>query len=543
MSEFDAKQFDRLVSELCDQTIDGDALEQLERLVAEDPAALDRYTEFMTMHVHLEIRQLRGASLVDVPACALPAPERETITDAPSAEPARSRERASRSRALGQPARRLLAVTLAVGACLALMLGLPQSVEPEPRRIGVLTAAEGAVWSAAGPRDTPSPVIAGQRLQLSDGIAEISLSSGVVVVMRGPAAVELVSPMRVRADHGVVRARVGEDARGFVIATPTTEVVDLGTEFGVDVSEDSGETDVVVFDGAVDLQYVGLTGRAERSPRRGGDRAANGREELKRLKSGEALHVDRRGDFHRIVSIRSEDFPDHAGRNFLVGTRQQVIRGISDNIRDADTSAYYQIVSGGLREDARAYVDRYHEWNGIDEEGIPAELAGADYVMTFNTDKWQSNIEITVELACPAKLFVFFDERLPAPEWLVERFTNTGLRIGVDEGFKRPNYRVETLLGPGKSIDTRYSVWRLDVPQPGSVALGALPKQELSASMYGIAAMPLPTGSAAGTNYALGDGSKTQHQATEHRLLAPSLWDRPKKGVARVVVPSSLTLL
>ena len=39
-----------------------------------------------------------------------------------------------------------------------------------------------------------------------------------------------------------------------MIETPSTDVVDLGTEFGVDVDE-SGGTDVVVFEGAVDLAY------------------------------------------------------------------------------------------------------------------------------------------------------------------------------------------------------------------------------------------------------------------------------------------------
>ena len=39
-------------------------------------------------------------------------------------------------------------------------------------------------------------------------------------------------------------------ARGYTILTPTAEVVDLGTEFGVDV-DDSGASEVHVFDGDV----------------------------------------------------------------------------------------------------------------------------------------------------------------------------------------------------------------------------------------------------------------------------------------------------
>ena len=42
--------------------------------------------------------------------------------------------------------------------------------------------------------------------------------------------------------------------RGFVVETPQGQVTDLGTEFGVDVAGDSN-TDVVVFEGAVNLAY------------------------------------------------------------------------------------------------------------------------------------------------------------------------------------------------------------------------------------------------------------------------------------------------
>ena len=70
--------------------------------------------------------------------------------------------------------------------------------------------------------------------------------------MRSPAALEVISPTRTRAVLGTLKAHVGKGAEGFTVETPRTTVVDLGTDFGIDVSR-HGSTDVVVFNGMVDL--------------------------------------------------------------------------------------------------------------------------------------------------------------------------------------------------------------------------------------------------------------------------------------------------
>ena len=59
---------------------------------------------------------------------------------------------------------------------------------------------------------------------------------------------------------------------------------------------------------------------------------------------------------------------------------------------------YYEIVPGGMREDAVAFVDRDYQWNGVDAKGIPSYLVGGDYVKTFNDDKVAQNLVITVTL-------------------------------------------------------------------------------------------------------------------------------------------------
>lgn len=61
-------------------------------------------------------------------------------------------------------------------------------------------------------------------------------------------------------------------------------------------------------------------------------------------------------------------------------------------------------MSGGLREEALAYVDRPHEWDGVKKSGMPAFLREADDARTFIEDRERNNLKISVTLGHPAKL-------------------------------------------------------------------------------------------------------------------------------------------
>jgi hypothetical protein len=170
---------------------------------------------------------------------------------------------------------------------------------------------------------------------------------------------------------------------------------------------------------------------------------------------------------------------------------------VRDNIRGLGSSKYYQIVHHGLDEDKPAFVDRIHEWNGVDEGGLPGFLRGADYIMTFNDDKWREGLQITVEIGREATVYVLFDARQSIPAWLSERFVDTGARIGLDEGGTTANRRADWIVakGPGRSIDNIFSVWKRELTRGESLQLGALGKaaeKEARTAMYGIAAVPRP---------------------------------------------------
>jgi hypothetical protein len=176
------------------------------------------------------------------------------------------------------------------------------------------------------------------------------------------------------------------------------------------------------------------------------------------------------------------------------GPAEPVIGEVRDNIRDAGSVKSYQIVHGGLVEDALAFVDRAHQWNGLDSSGIPSLLVGADYIMPFNDDKFVSGLELKVGILRPANLYVFLDKNMAAPEWLRKSFASTGLSIGLDCA-KTEWHKDHSLgVGAGNSIDFEFSIWKRAVNEPGAVILGGLEPPKIRSqgfNMYGIAAVAL----------------------------------------------------
>lgn len=148
-----------------------------------------------------------------------------------------------------------------------------------PVIVAELSGVHEAVWGEGqigSHRGAQLP--AGHSLHLNEGIVEVTLSSGAVLVIEAPAVVRIDGPNRCSLETGQLVARVPAAAIGFSIATPNCEVVDLGTEFGVDVTgERSG---VQVFEGSVAL--VPGSGPSAPSQRRV-------------LVAGEAVLVDQSG--------------------------------------------------------------------------------------------------------------------------------------------------------------------------------------------------------------------------------------------------------
>ncbi|MEM7314876.1 MAG: FecR domain-containing protein, partial [Planctomycetota bacterium] len=115
---------------------------------------------------------------------------------------------------------------------------------------GVISGQDGVVWKDNKTRATGSLLPTGM-LQVSEGVVHVELFSGVSLVVEAPAEFAVKSSMQMEVRLGRVRARVPEPAHGFRMSTRDGDIVDLGTDFAVDVSTTRSELHVI--EGEVEL--------------------------------------------------------------------------------------------------------------------------------------------------------------------------------------------------------------------------------------------------------------------------------------------------
>ncbi|KMT66956.1 LamG-like jellyroll fold domain-containing protein [Catenovulum maritimum] len=88
------------------------------------------------------------------------------------------------------------------------------------------------------------------KISLEQGYSEVVMDNGVILVLEAPIELNIRSENLVILEKGKLVAKVPPQAIGFRVDTPSSEIIDLGTEFAVDVNE-QGESQVHVLDGEV----------------------------------------------------------------------------------------------------------------------------------------------------------------------------------------------------------------------------------------------------------------------------------------------------
>lgn len=147
-------------------------------------------------------------------------------------------------------------------ACLAFALGqwwgrnsapsdnLTVKNPPAPARI---TGLMGVQWS--NPSSAPDVMASAGALQqvaIDTGLVEVTYANGVKVTLEGPARFDVESGTSGRLFHGKLVSSVPKGAEGFQVAYHGGKVVDLGTEFAMEVKPGAA-ADIGVFEGEVEL--------------------------------------------------------------------------------------------------------------------------------------------------------------------------------------------------------------------------------------------------------------------------------------------------
>lgn len=95
-------------------------------------------------------------------------------------------------------------------------------------------------------------VLPGGVLRFTEGVAEIDFFCGATLIVEGPAELNIESDWSVQVNEGRLRANVPPAARGFLIKAADSEIIDLGTEFALEVDADKARVEVI--DGEIELR-------------------------------------------------------------------------------------------------------------------------------------------------------------------------------------------------------------------------------------------------------------------------------------------------
>jgi hypothetical protein len=332
------QELHRLLSALLDGALAPEQEERLGELLRRHPQARDAYLAYLDLHADLALRGAPdlapkiagGSGIEDGDRREPPAAPSEAATVAPPAPILHPRSWTPRRRRFWLAAG---VSAVAAGLLLAVILGRrpgdpkppPTAPEPIDTTVAVLVQAHGAVWETGAAAPRPGAPLQPGWLRLKSGLAHIEFYCGAIVILQGPAELQLVSRTEAFCARGKLRASVPPPAQGFTVRSPKLDLVDRGTEFGLDVG---AATEVHVFKGKVDLHGAG------------GDRKAKPQHELE---TGQGLRVDGPGGARAIA-------PDPAG--FV--TPGDLAQRVQDDLRQRQER--WRALSKELRADPTVLV-------------------------------------------------------------------------------------------------------------------------------------------------------------------------------------------
>ncbi|MCK4997933.1 MAG: FecR domain-containing protein [Anaerohalosphaera sp.] len=266
MNNITEQKLNTLISLMLEGKASDAQIESLYSILSDSPGAVDHYIESISMISCLLKADARLLSSFNDNAVLQERPfdidtwnelaevERTAITvevEKPVAEPVEVTRGITKIEK--QLPSKLLIYTaiLSTAAMLFLML-LLWIVPAEPPIVASLGYTVDAVWGQYTEEKVMGEELRRGGYYLEKGLVQIVFNDGAKVILEGPADFELSSTSAMELFSGKVVANVNRDAAGFTVQTPSGKVLDLGTEFGVDVDL-AGNSDIHVFDGEVVL--------------------------------------------------------------------------------------------------------------------------------------------------------------------------------------------------------------------------------------------------------------------------------------------------
>ena len=226
------RELEHHLQELFDGRLQGQAFEDLQQELRDNPEARQTYREYLHLHQALEFRA-KGVDLLNV---------------VPMDRIVERRQRRS-MRTAGLAAAAVVAIGL-------LTMALISTHPPQPTlTFNIAPGTDISISHALTAEDAPDGLVLepGSRLKVGQGTVELEFASGVRGIIRGPADLTLQREDLLELNTGTVWFQVPAKAVGFKVNTPDLLLTDLGTEFGI-ISEPNFLDEVHVFTGKVEVR-------------------------------------------------------------------------------------------------------------------------------------------------------------------------------------------------------------------------------------------------------------------------------------------------
>jgi len=252
-----------LISAYLDDDLSGAETAELEAWILAAPENADTFARAAILHSHvrdavagalsLRVSQLRSPELfTPIQGSLNDAMITDALTDSePTEAPLVALTIPQPATEPEPPRHRRLGI--AAAALILLAIGIWLIYRPSAS-VARLSAVADIGWSAGDAGPTVGEALPrGKTLRLDRGFAELRYTNGAKLVLQGPAEIVLDSDKGVTLRRGRLTAVISVAAHGFTVTTPVGQIVDLGTEFGVNVESDTA-AETQVFIGKVEAQ-------------------------------------------------------------------------------------------------------------------------------------------------------------------------------------------------------------------------------------------------------------------------------------------------
>jgi hypothetical protein len=286
------RELEQLLSALCDGALVEAEHRRLEGLLSADPECRQFYLQYIDLHARLLVHPDLSAGQIR--------------TD-------RNRDQGRRkiqllryaSVALGTVAASILIQAIWLGQLPLVGKPMPpgQAAAPVPGYVATVTQMADCVWDDrnAGMR-TGSRIKPGE-LRLRKGLARLHFDSGADILVEGPGVLRVDSTNGAILLSGKVVFQADDTAAPFDLRTPSSTLVDFGTEYAVVVGPEGEE--VHVFEGEVQRRPAIQSGEAKSENLKAGQARRYG---PKPESAGEPVAVDLTG-FKREIRAAGGELP------------------------------------------------------------------------------------------------------------------------------------------------------------------------------------------------------------------------------------------